>query len=70
MLISSLLGQPHEVVLSLWGVIVGLVNHILIAKRFDPDADFTAFEKEIDRVVYSLYDLSREEIEIVEATTE
>ena len=43
-----------------------LVNEILDAKHTDPDTDVTALENEIDRVVYSLYDLTCEEIEIVE----
>ena len=47
-----------------------LVNEILAAKHTDPDADITALEKEIDRVVYSLYNLTREEIEIVEGVGE
>ena len=42
-----------------------LVNEIL-AERTDPDTDVAALEKEIDRVVYSLYDLTSEEIAIVE----
>ena len=42
-----------------------LVDKIL-AERTYPDKDVAALEKEIDRVVYSLYDLSREEIEIME----
>ena len=50
--------------------VIKLVNQILDAKHTDPDKDVAALEKEIDRVVYSLYDLSREEIEIVEAATE
>ena len=50
--------------------IIEIVDRILAAKRTAPDKDVAALEKEIDRVVYSLYDLSREEIEIVEAATE
>ncbi len=46
-----------------------LVDKIL-AERTAPDKDVDALEKEIDRVVYSLYDLSREEIEIVERVAE
>ena len=49
--------------------IIKLVNEIL-AERTDPDKDVAALEKEIDRVVYSLYDLTREEIEIVEGVAE
>ena len=50
--------------------VIKLVNQILDAKHTDPDADITVLEKEIDRVVYSLYNLTREEIEIVEGVTE
>ena len=46
-----------------------LVNQILAAKRADPDVDVSELENEIDQVVYSLYDLTPEEIEIVEKTT-
>ena len=46
--------------------VIKLVNQILDAKHTDPDTDVTALENEIDRVVYSLYNLTREEIEIVE----
>ena len=45
------------------------VDSILAAKRNDPDADTTALEKEIDQIVYSLYDLTHEEIAIVEENT-
>ena len=47
-----------------------LVDKILSARRSTTDADVTALENEIDRVVYSLYDLTREEIAIVEGVTE
>ena len=50
--------------------VIKLVNQILDAKHTDPDTDVTALENEIDRVVYSLYDLSREEIEIMEGVAE
>ncbi len=43
-----------------------LVNQILEAKCADPDADTIALENEIDRLVYSLYDLTPKEIAIVE----
>jgi len=39
---------------------------ILAAKKADPDADVAALEAEIDRLVYSLYGLTREEIAIIE----
>ena len=49
--------------------IVDLVNQILAKKRTNPDADTTTLEKEIDQIVYSLYDLNPEEIAIVEENT-
>jgi len=42
------------------------VNKILAAKKQNPDADTTALEKEIDRLVYELYGLTEEEIAVVE----
>ena len=46
-----------------------IVNQILATKRADADADVSALENEIDQIVYSLYDLTREEIAIVEENT-
>ena len=48
-------------------LIIGLVDQILDAKHTDPDADVSDLEKRIDRIVYLLYDLTPEEIAIVEA---
>ena len=45
------------------------VDKIIVAKRSNPDADTTALENEIDQIVYSLYDLTPEEIAIVEEAT-
>ncbi len=42
------------------------VDQILAAKRPDPDADVSELENEIDQIVYLLYDLTPEEIAIVE----
>jgi hypothetical protein len=44
---------------------ITLVNQILDAKRTNPDADVSELENEIDQIVYSLYDLTDEEIAIV-----
>ncbi len=49
--------------------IIALVDRILAAKRADPDADISALEHEIDQLVYALYDLTPEEITIVEKST-
>ena len=46
-----------------------LVDQILAAKQRDPAADTRALEAEIDRLVYALYGLTPEEIEIVEGTS-
>ncbi|MCR4318603.1 MAG: Eco57I restriction-modification methylase domain-containing protein [Planctomycetes bacterium] len=43
-----------------------LVDQILKAKKSDADADVSALEREIDEIVYGLYDLTPVEIEIVE----
>ena len=46
------------------------VDQILDVKRTDPDADTSEWEKEIDHLVYALYDLTDDEIAIVEAAVE
>ena len=43
-----------------------LVNQILVALNADLEADITTIEKKIDQIVYLLYDLTLEEIAIVE----
>jgi hypothetical protein len=43
-----------------------LVDKILTAKKSDPKADTTALEKEIDRLVYKLYDLLYDEVKIID----
>lgn len=43
-----------------------LVDEILTAKKQDKNADTTRWEREIDHLVYSLYELTEEEIRIVE----
>jgi len=50
--------------------IVELVSRILATKAADPVADTTALEGEIDRMVYELYGLTKEEIAIVEEKVE
>ena len=46
--------------------IIALVDKILAAKRADPQADTSAWEREIDGLVYALYGLTEEEIAVVE----
>ena len=43
-----------------------LVDQILSAKKPNPEADVSALERQIDELVYGLYDLTPEEIQIVE----
>ena len=47
--------------------IADLAKRILAAKRQNSEADTTALEQEIDRLVYDLYGLTPEEIKIVES---
>ena len=42
-----------------------LVKRILSAKKQDAGADVSALEREVDEVVYGLYGLTREEIQLV-----
>ena len=46
--------------------IIALVDEILAAKGADPAADTSNLENEIDKLVYDLYDLTDDEIAIVE----
>ncbi len=46
--------------------IIFLVDQIITAKKLDPKADTTALETEIDQLVYQLYELTAEEIKIIE----
>ena len=46
-------------------LIIGLVDQILDTKHTNPDADVSDLEKRIDQIVYLLYGLTCEEIDIV-----
>jgi len=48
--------------------IIEIVNQILDAKCSDPDADTSNLENEIDKLVYELYNLTEDEIAIVEGS--
>ena len=59
---------PIPTIQSVQKVLIGeIVNQILAAKCTNPDADVSELENEIDQIVYLLYDLTLEEIAIVEA---
>ncbi len=40
---------------------ITLVDQIIAAKKKDPNADTSALEKQIDEMVYKLYDLTPEQ---------
>jgi hypothetical protein len=44
----------------------GMGDKILMAKKSNPHSDTSNWEREIDRLVYKLYDLTEEEIKIVD----
>jgi hypothetical protein len=46
--------------------IEALVDKIIIAKKQNKNADTSAYEKQIDQLVYKLYNLTEEEIKIIE----
>lgn len=46
--------------------IIELIDKILAALKANPQADTSAWEKEIDKLVYELYGLTEEEIKVVE----
>lgn len=45
---------------------ITIVNKIISLKKQDPTTDTTALESQIDQLVYQLYDLTEEEIAIIE----
>jgi hypothetical protein len=46
--------------------IIKLVDKILSTKKDNPEVDTSKLEKQIDELVYKLYDLTEEEIKIIE----
>jgi adenine-specific DNA-methyltransferase len=44
---------------------INLADNILATKKRDPEANTTAWEREIDRLVYKLHDMTPEEIALV-----
>jgi len=51
------------------GELICLVDEIFKAKQRDAGADVSTLEREIDQLVYALYGLTPEEIEIVEGAS-
>ena len=50
--------------------IIEIVNKILALKKENPIADTTDLEAKIDQLIYQLYELTEEEIAIVEGSIE
>lgn len=48
--------------------VIRIVDRILAAKEREPAADTTKLEREIDNVVYTLYELTPDQIEVIEGT--
>jgi hypothetical protein len=46
--------------------IIDLVDAILAKKQSNPQADTSAEEQQIDQLVYKLYDLTPDEIQLIE----
>ncbi|MDQ3174310.1 MAG: hypothetical protein M3Q91_11480 [Acidobacteriota bacterium] len=49
--------------------LIKLARCILAVKRADPQADVRRWERELDCLVYELYELTDDEIAIVEGST-
>ena len=49
---------------------IELAEQIMAAKRDNPKADMSAEEREIDKLVYSLYGLTAEERRIIKSSIE
>jgi hypothetical protein len=49
-------------------VIENYVGKVIEARKQNPTADTTDLENQIDQLVYQLYELTEEEIKIIEAT--
>jgi hypothetical protein len=45
---------------------IDLVDKILIAKNLDPKADTSALENQIDQMVYKLYELTYDEVKVID----
>jgi len=57
---------PHEITAKTDSVLKSLVSKILLNKKENTDSDVSELETKIDQIVYNLYGLTLEEIEIIE----
>ncbi len=68
---SFIEGIPiFEATLEQQRIIIELVDRILTAKKHNREADTTILERKIDHLVYKLYNLTPDEIAIVEGNYE
>ena len=65
-LLSIPLPNPENILEAQQQKIIAIVDQILAIKKSDSSADTTALESQIDQLVYKLYNLTDEEIKIVE----
>lgn len=65
-LLSIPLPNPENILEAQQQKIIAIVDQILSIKKSDSSADTTALESQIDQLVYKLYNLTDEEIKIVE----
>lgn len=65
-LLSIPLPNPKNILEAQQQKIIAIVDQILAIKKSDSSADTTALESQIDQLVYKLYNLTDEEIKIVE----
>ncbi|MFM6685140.1 MAG: Eco57I restriction-modification methylase domain-containing protein, partial [Dolichospermum sp.] len=65
---TSRIPIPKVINVDIEEILSRLVNQILIAKKSNPNTDTIALEAEIDQIVYQLYNLTVEEIEIIESS--
>lgn len=65
-LLSIPLPNPENILEAQQQKIIAIVDQILSIKKSDSSADSTALESKIDQLVYKLYNLTDEEIKIVE----
>ncbi|MFM6592237.1 MAG: Eco57I restriction-modification methylase domain-containing protein [Dolichospermum sp.] len=65
---TSRIPIPKVINVDIEEILSRLVNQILIAKKSNPNTDTIALEAEIDQIVYQLYNLTVEEIKIIESS--
>ena len=65
-LLSIPLPNPKNILEAQQQKIIAIVDQILAIKKSNPSANTTVLESQIDQLVYKLYNLTDEEIKIIE----